>query len=135
MLNPDRVVVGAIVWFILGTVLSMIDGYGVSEAMGTALTFFFASVVCTVGITLIAWGPIFYMTGSVVYRLLGIHKPPRLTTWSRTAPTSPVDPNLVALANYVTAAKAAGMSRDDIRATLQQKGWAEAQISGILSSA
>ena len=81
---------------------------------------FLLSVVCTVGLALIVWLPVAYVIGFFIYTIIAIF-------------TKPADrgKDRVALENYVCHEKASGVSEDEIRAALKEKGWAEGEIEKV----
>ena len=86
----------------------------------------FMSIVCTAGIGLVAWIPIWWLLGTIFFALLraaGWVGPD--TTKRHFAPKHPESDGKIppALTQYMRDASAAGMEWDEITKRLQDNGW------------
>jgi len=81
------------------------------------LPFFILSIVCTLGISLVVWIPLAFFIGTWVCMLLGIEK------------KGSVSKEQQALRDYVSRAKNSGLSSEEIKKALKDKGWSEDEIT------
>jgi hypothetical protein len=94
-------------FFILIVVFSFFKG----------LPFFILSIVCTLGISLVVWVPLAFFIGTLACKLFGIEK------------KGPVSKEQQALRDYVSRAKNSGLSSEEIKKALKDKGWSEDEIA------
>lgn len=81
------------------------------------LQFFILSIVCTLGISLVVWIPLAFFIGTVVFMLFGgIEK-------------GSISKEQQALRDYVNRAKNSGLSSEEIKKALKDKGWSEEEIT------
>lgn len=112
--------------------LIMITG-GVEEA-GQLLLF---SIVCTAGIGLVVWLPLWWVVGWATLALIGLFKEHPVGKEEATRESFLLNQAMVALSEYMRLAAADGISDDEIVAHLRSTGWSEAEIlkaRGILNS-
>lgn len=83
------------------------------------LQFFILSIICTLGISLVVWIPLAFFIGTLVCMLLGIEK------------KGPVSKEQQALRDYVSRAKNSGLSSEEIKKALKDKGWSEDEITAV----
>jgi hypothetical protein len=107
----------------------------------TALTLLFFSIICTAGISLILWLPLWYgvgYLGAALFRLLlraieGQSSTPPQQSPAPAAPTGEPGQGLsrdqVAVFNYIKKAKAKGLNREFISKALQANGWTAESIN------
>lgn len=81
------------------------------------LQFFILSIVCTLGISLVVWIPLAFFIGTLVCMLFGIEK------------KGSVSKEQQALRDYVSRAKNIGLSSEEIKKALKEKGWSEDEIT------
>lgn len=93
-------------FFILTVVFAFLKG----------LQFFILSIVCTLGISLVVWVPLAFFIGTLVCMLFGIEK------------NGSVSKEQQALRDYVIRAKNSGLSSEEIKKALKDKGWSEDEI-------
>jgi len=108
--------------------------------VSTALAILVFSVICTAGISLILWLPIWYGVGYLMvalFRLLvrafgGQSSSPQQPL-AQAAPTGEQGQALsrdqLAITNYIKKAKAKGLNRESISKTLQTNGWTADSIN------
>lgn len=81
------------------------------------LPFFILSIVCTIGISLVVWIPLAFFIGTLVFMLPGIKE------------KNPISREQQALRDYVSRAKNSGLSSEEIKKALKDKGWSEDEIT------
>ncbi len=81
------------------------------------LPFFLLTIVCTLGISLVVWIPLAFFIGTLVCMLFGIEK------------KGAVSKEQQALKDYVSRAKNSGLSSEEIKKALKDKGWSEDEIT------
>jgi hypothetical protein len=93
----------------------------------------FASVVCTVGISLVVWIPIMCLVGQVSYFVLRIKEPVVLPDKkiSKDDGVKDID-NLLPLINYIVEARKNNMKDDEIKINLRRGGWKDSDIEKAL---
>jgi biotin transporter BioY len=112
-------------FFISFLVTAILTG-GVQNALGLLL----ASIVCTAGVGLVFWIPVWWLVGAIAlscFSLMDTGNPER-----KPEPVpNPMDlPNVYALAlkAYFSKAVASGMKPDEMMRQLQDNGWKKADI-------
>lgn len=81
------------------------------------LQFFIMSIVCTAGVSLVVWIPCAFVIGVLIFVWLGIEEKTPLSKEQR------------ALRDYVSRAKNSGLSSEEIKKALKDKGWSEDEIT------
>ena len=110
--------VGAIVTYIL-----------LSIVLGSASDTFIlmgASIICTLGISLVIWLPLWYGVGYIVMLLYGLLTRPRAepdAQQSGVADKPSLTNDQRALVDYIRKAAAKGFSREKITENLRNNGW------------
>ncbi|MEI6587360.1 MAG: hypothetical protein WCO05_00240 [Candidatus Moraniibacteriota bacterium] len=112
-------------FFGLITALILLFILGGAEAIQALVT----TIICTLGITLIAYIPIAYLIGlgieKIFYSITG-----RQSSIEMTSELNSADQAVV---NYITDARNAGMSNEIIRSNLKENGWATEAIDKAFS--
>jgi hypothetical protein len=80
--------------------------------------FFFFSIICTLGISLVVWVPLAFFIGSLV-----------LPFFDSVEEKSPISREQRALRDYISRAKNYGLNSEEIKKALQDKGWSEDEIA------
>lgn len=119
--------------FLVGFAITFIAMTAVSGGVNTAVQILFMSVVCTAGISLALWLPLWWVVGFAItgaYSLIA-----QLAGWQRievpiTAANQTVSftPEQVALANYTRDARTKGLSETQIASRLAAQGWSNEEI-------
>lgn len=107
--------------------ISSVSG-GVSAVLGV----FLLSVICTAGVTLVVYIPLFYLVGTAILRLFGfamLHHP------KATKNIAGLDKDIQALVIYIRQARDAGMPATAIADTLRKNGWAEIVMDQAFNAA
>jgi hypothetical protein len=118
---------------LLGFSITFIAMAAVSGGVNGAAGILFASVVCTAGISLALWLPLWWVVGFVIteaYSLIA-----QLAGWQRievpitvSNQTVSLTPEQVALANYTRDARTKGLSETQIASRLTAQGWSNEEI-------
>ncbi len=121
-----RCVVGV---FIIAVVIALL-GQG-------AVTFFFMSIICTVGISLIIWLPLAYVLGAAALWLLGMRitvdrGPGQKGGERKKAPPEP-SRDIQAIVKFIKQAREQNMPGEKITAFLRDQGWGEKDITEAFS--
>lgn len=113
-----QIIVGIPVSFLI-----LIPFVGVSDAGA----FLLLSIVCTLGISLVVWIPIWFVLGWIV---LGIFKVAGFTPVSVSPTRMPTqhERDVKGLIGYMRGAEANGLSNEQITRTLEEAGWSSALI-------
>lgn len=108
----------------LGFVMCSIGLSAVAGGVEEGFQILVISVVCTAGIALAIWIPLWWVVGWVTMgiagSIMGRKTPP--------AGKSPMVRDADVLANYIKAARAQGLAEEDIDRALRQHGWREGFI-------
>jgi hypothetical protein len=102
-------------------------------------TLLLLSVICTFGLSLIIWLPIFWIVGYVTLTIADLINQRRNRGSSHTGlesiPSSQsIDSNAIALSSYIQRSRLQGASDTQIITRLQDKGWTEAEIQHAFQS-
>ncbi len=113
-----RILVGIPVSYVV-----LIPFAGVTDAA----MFIVLSIVCTLGISLVVWLPIWFVLGWIV---LAISEAAGLTGASKKPPgiATQQDRDLIAVIDYLGKAEASGLSDEQITRELEAAGWSVAMI-------
>jgi hypothetical protein len=125
MIATGRIVVG----FVVSTLLLMLIAGGIEEAFLILLV----SIVCTAGIGLVVWIPLWWAVGWLVLTLFSKIRGPggtpassdRAATAAIATPASSAELSLV---QFLKQAEVRGVDRDKIDRALMNAGWSEEEI-------
>ena len=114
-------------------IVLVVVAVGTGGAVGDALGFFFLSIICTLGISLVIWLPAFYFAG---WATLGIGKAITKRLGGKVAETplskrAVLSGEEVALTRYIRQVEARGMSHDEITRRLRRGGWSDEMIQKV----
>ena len=91
--------------------------------------FILLSIVCTAGIALVVWIPLFGLICAVVLKVLNvIRSEKKETAMDFRAPAEPLTREQFGIERYIDRAKACGDSREHIESALRNGGWSDAEI-------
>ena len=90
---------------------------GVEEGFGLLLI----SVVCTAGLGLLVWIPLWWVVGWLTLSVAGINMGKKISTGL----TSPMERDADVVAKYIKDARGQGMGDEDIDKALRLHGWRE----------
>ncbi len=115
--------------FIIAVVIALL-GQG-------AVMFFFMSIICTLGISLIIWLPLAYILGAAVLWLLGMRitvdrVPGQKGGERKEAPREPTR-EMQAIIKFIKQARDQGMASEKITLFLRDQGWTEKDITEAFS--
>ncbi|WP_072622666.1 hypothetical protein [Spirulina major] len=114
------VLIGFALSFLLLTIVGLFNNF----SMFGGLIIIGVSIVCTLGVSLVLWVPLWWLLGWIVLRLLKA---------KAAAPTvAMVSNNLRPLMTYIEQARSRGYSDDQIQRRLTQEGWSEAEVEAAL---
>jgi hypothetical protein len=126
----------------LGIAISFIVLAIVTLDISTAFAILAFSIICTAGISLIIWIPVWYILGYLAFAVLrfilsffgvdlaeslGLHKKKNKPAPQAEQPTLSRDQQ--ALLNYIKKAQAKGLSNAQISSNLQNNGWSRDSIT------
>ncbi len=104
------------------TFLGLIIFSGSVENAGAT---FFISVICTAGIGLVFWIPLWWFVGWMTLELIGIFMNKRYGKEEAAAKHRPLSRDEVELTEYIRHAEARGMGDDEIDRLLRRQGFNE----------
>lgn len=119
------------------------SGSDLNGVIANGATFMLLSIVCTAGIGLVFWIPIWWVVGEatlavlnrffrkVEYKTLGPDPPVAVPT----NPTNTESRINLALTAYIRKATATGVDRDEMRRRLQLNGWNRREIESAIERA
>jgi len=123
MKKINQTIIGGII-----TIIFLCLFTGVSNAAGI----FVFSIVCTMGIGLLFWIPLFMGIG---YVAVGVYKAALNQVTDEKSDSKPtISPDQQALLNYINEAKKAGNTRETIINSLNKAGWKEDDINKAIES-
>lgn len=132
--NPSRHFLRLAVGFLICSILvPLIYGLvisSLSDAFATVFIVFAASIVCTMGVSLVIWIPIFWLIGLLV---LGIMYAVGLV-FVRSPATPPVQRDLMAIIGYIQQSRRHGASDNQITNRLREHGWTDTEIDQAFQS-
>ena len=105
-------------------------GGGINQAVLLIL----ASIVCTGGISLLLWIPLWWVVGTITFRILGALKILKSESKVDDSKKIVISKEELALNNYIYSARAQRLTDFQIKNLLLSKGWKENDINPILSS-
>lgn len=117
-----------------GSLRSLADlGIIISNILLIPAGVFIGSIVCTLGVSLLIWIPIWWVIGSIVIaiappriaNILGVQK---LQVTNQPVRRIKASPSQLALANYIKKAENTGLSDQAIFNRLLVKGWTQEEI-------
>jgi hypothetical protein len=115
--RANCILVGFVVVFLILTLIGLFNGM---MLMG-GVTIVGVSIICTLGVSLVLWVPLWWLTGWIVLTLWpGQNKEPAIAS---------IPPNLRPLITYLQQARSRGYSDDQIQRRLHQEGWDESDIT------
>ncbi len=95
----------------------------IAACIDGCLWFVAGSIICTAGISLIVWFPVWWFMGSIVLGIIDLFRE------TPEQPRPSVDRDHLMLTRYITQALAAGRwSREQIDEHLRQNGWTDQAI-------
>ncbi|MEA5468186.1 hypothetical protein [Spirulina sp. 06S082] len=114
----EKVCFGFIVTFLLLCV----------TGVDNAISIIGLSIICTAGVSLVMWVPLWWLVGWIVVAIYqAIAKP---SQGDRDRPVNPIkDANQQALVNYMKLAKSKGFSDTQISTRLRVEGWGNEEIT------
>lgn len=128
-IQTDRVLVGFISIYLI---LSMGTGDFFSAGM-----LMFASIVCTLGLGLIVWIPLSWLTGFIVLYLINFLRSQSFSSTTKNIPTDntegaviakTISNDVLAIAQYIQKSRGRGASDSQITNRLKWTGWTEQDI-------
>jgi hypothetical protein len=110
-------------------VLPVLVGIGISLAISCLFDggpmFLLASIVCTAGISLVIWLPLWWFVGTVILYFVGMGK----FNSSQADVVKDLERAKKSLVNYIAREEFRGVkSRAEINDLLRQNGWSDAEI-------
>lgn len=120
-----RIAVGLLVSFCVTTIVMAFATADLTAAMLIFPSILAASVICTLGIGLIVWVPLFWLVGFVVLAIAELFGFSR----SRVQATLPVQRDIRAITGYIHQSRVQGASDTQIATRLREKGWTDDEIS------
>ena len=120
--------------FLISIPITSIVAGGVEDAFGL----FVISIVCTGGIGLVFWIPVWWLVGALAFLLIGIvwkteeksdPKPKPIRN-----PTKLPSADYLALKAYIAKVMASGMGVEEMTRRLQNNGWKAADIESAYQS-
>jgi ABC-type transport system involved in multi-copper enzyme maturation permease subunit len=121
----------------IGMIVTFIFLTFVCGGVGQAAQIIFFSILCTMGIGLVFWIPVFMGVGYIVMGIFRIRMiPVKQIDDDDDKPDSKfsISPNQQALLNYVIDARKAGHTKEMINDSLKNVGWKEENINKALES-
>lgn len=124
--QAERILVGTVVSYVI-----------IAIALGDAVaawTFILISLVCTLGMSLVMWVPLWWLTGLIVLAVLDLIRI-AITHSSNTQrrSTEPTERDTIALVGYISRSRIAGASDGQITQRLREQGWTQTEIARALS--
>lgn len=122
-----RIAIGLVVSYVVGSII-MGDPF-------TTWTLIVASIICTLGISLIMWVPLWWLIGWVVLAIFELLRERIQPTSDAQLQTTPaVSRDAIALSAYIRRSRQAGASDSQITTRLKEQGWTEAEITQAFES-
>jgi hypothetical protein len=111
--------------FAIASFIALIFCFVSSTDISTVLFFFVLSIICTVGLTLIVYLPIFYLIGTAAQAIFDRPNEPKIPNEKSTDSLTHVQK---AARSYITKARNQGYSDERIVALMRKSGWSEGSI-------
>lgn len=100
---------------------------------GNGIVVLIGSIICTAGIALVIWGPLAFLIGAVIFKLIDL-----LGKKEEVAEVESQKPVLTkeqqAIVNYIDRAIESGLSYERITSALKAQGWTEDEIKEAFNS-
>lgn len=120
-----RIAVGMAVSFLVTTIVMIFATADLTAALLIFPSLLAASVICTLGLGLIIWVPLFWLVGFIVLAIADLFGFPR----TRVQATSPVQRDIRAITGYISQSRVQGASDTQITTRLREKGWTDDEIN------